>query len=81
MTVTFPDLVRDYASALSYDFRSTTIGLVVVALLVLLLTERELIGAWRPADRHRHLEPLDAAILPLAIAFVVMVAARLVDLL
>jgi hypothetical protein len=66
--------------SLPFDFLSRTIGLVIVAHLLVLLLQRELLRAIigpRASDWVRSFDPVLA---PLLITFVIIVSARLADL-
>ena len=77
MTTTVTTITRLAIMSMSHRTLSGTVGLVAVVLLLVLLTERELLRAadvapWRPA-----IQALRGAILPLGLMFCVIVAARL----
>ncbi|MCV0403328.1 MAG: hypothetical protein K5924_06415 [Chloroflexi bacterium] len=81
MTVVFPEFAQQYAASFTYDFRTTTVGVIAVILLVVLLIVRELVTAWRLPSGVLKLEPIDIAIPPLLLTFGVVVLGRLADLL
>jgi hypothetical protein len=71
------DTAHRLVHAQSYDARSASVGLVVVALLALLLVESELL---RAAGGHRAraaVRTLSVAIAPLLVAFAVILGTRL----
>lgn len=81
MTATIPELVRDAAVSFTFDFRSTTVALVAIVVLVLLLTVREIArahGGGRAAER---METLGVAVWPLLLLFGLAVIVRMVQLL
>ena len=81
MTAGLPEVVREFAAAFSWDFRSTTVGLVLVVVLVILLIVREVLHGWSEGRAHVRLDVLDVAVLPLGVGFGIIILARLIDLL
>ncbi len=68
-------------SSNSYDALSTTIGLAVIGVLVLLLLVRELAPILRSGVAPQETRALDMAIAPLLIVFAIIVIARMAELL
>jgi hypothetical protein len=61
----------------TFASRSTTLGVVAIGLLIGLLVAHQLLQGAPPRLGRRRLEVLDIAVLPLVIAFVVIIAARI----
>jgi hypothetical protein len=81
MTAAIPELVRDTALAFTFDFRSTTAGLVAIVVLILLLTAREIVRAHGGRDSGERMDTLAVAVWPLLLVFGLVVVVRMVQLL
>lgn len=80
MTALVPEFARRAIQSFTFDFRSTTVGSVLIGALILVLIAREVIrvhGGPRAADR---LEALNAFVYPLLVAFAAVIAVRLASL-
>jgi hypothetical protein len=80
MTALIPEFVRRSIESFTFDFRSTTVGVVLISILIVLLVAREVIrvhGGPRDVDR---LEALNAFVYPMLLAFVAIIVVRLVSL-
>jgi hypothetical protein len=80
MTALIPEFARHTIQSFTFDFRSTTVGAVLIGVLIVLLTAREVIrvhGGPRVVDR---LEALNAFVYPMLLAFAAIVVVRLVSL-
>jgi phosphoglycerol transferase MdoB-like AlkP superfamily enzyme len=74
MSSMFDRSLLDYLSASSVAAVTGTLGLLLTAVALVLLGERELLGP-SPTRRHRLLV-LDAVVAPLLVAFVAVVVVR-----
>jgi hypothetical protein len=81
MTTTVTGLTAQALSLNKYDILTTTVGLVLIGLLVLLLLVREIVSLLWGRDASRETRALDMALAPLLIVFAVVVCARLAELL
>jgi len=81
MSATIPEVLRQATEAFTFEFRSATAGLTAIAVLIVLLTVREIARAHGGAHAHARLQELDGATWPLLIAFGVIVVVRLAGLL
>jgi hypothetical protein len=77
MTSTVTQTTRHAFESMSYSHLTSTLGLVVVVLLIVLLLEGELIRAFRGGNGPS-LRTLQVAIAPLLLSFVVIVVTRFV---
>lgn len=80
MTILIDEASRRSILSFTFDFRSTTAGLAIIVLLVVLLMLREVIrvhGGPRLAER---LDQLNVVVYPLLLAFIAIVVVRLVSL-
>jgi hypothetical protein len=80
MTALIPEFVRRAIESFTFDYRSTTVGIVLIAALLMLLVAREVIrvhGGLRAMER---LDALNAFVYPMLLAFVAIVVVRLVSL-
>jgi hypothetical protein len=59
---------------------ATSLGLILFFLLVALVVERELMRARGGSQSERYMRTLNVAILPLLMAFVVIVVIRILDI-
>lgn len=64
-----------------YDAVSTTVGLAVVLALLVLLFQKEILGILRGERVAAWLRAFDVALVPLLLTFVIIVSARLWELL
>ena len=81
MTTTVNDAIVRSLSALRYDAVNLTAGVAVIAALVALLLVKEIRRLRGGDDSSRTLGLFDPYIVPLAITFAIIVAARLRELL
>jgi hypothetical protein len=65
----------------SYDALSTTIGLVVVIVLLVLLLQKELAHVLIGGRAQSWIHAFDLALVPLLVAFLVIITARIAELL
>lgn len=80
MTALIPEYARQAIQSFTFDFRSTTVGVVLIGVLIVLLVAREVIrvhGGARAVDR---LEALNAFAYPMLLAFAAVMVIRLVSL-
>ena len=80
MTALIPEFARRTIQSFTFDFRSTTVGVVLICVLMVLLVAREVIrvhGGPRSPDR---LEALNSFVYPLLLAFAAVVVVRLASL-
>ncbi len=81
MTSSLNRSVIDYLTSTDYDVISTTVGLLAVAALLVLLVQREAVRSYGGGRAERWIRGLDLAVLPLLVAFAVIVVLRLLELL
>lgn len=81
MTSSLNRSVIDYLISTDYDVISTTVGLLAVAALLVLLVQREAVRSYGGDRAERWIRGLDLAVLPLLVAFAVIVVLRLLQLL
>ncbi len=81
MTSIVTEVTRVTIESYSYDNLSTTIGILVVVLLVVLLIQKELIRGFNGSRSRIWMQVLDIAIVPLLLTFSLMVIMHFVDLL
>jgi hypothetical protein len=81
MTSIVTEVTRVTIESYSYDNLSTTIGILVVVLLVVLLIQKELIRGFNGSRSRICMQVLDIAIVPLLLTFSLMVIMHFVDLL
>lgn len=80
MTALIPEFARRAIQSFTFDYRSTTVGVVLIGTLIAILVAREVIrvqGGPRALDR---LEALNAFVYPMLLAFAAVVVVRLVSL-
>ena len=77
MSSTVTHLTRQLVLTHTYESLSTGVGILAISLLIVLLVQKEVARGW---VTQRSLRVLDIAIVPLAVAFVVIVAVRFVHL-
>ena len=80
MTSTVTDAATRVLLSASYDFLTTTVGVAVVIALVILLIGRELTRILARERANRSGWAFDIALVPLLLAFVVIISARLAEL-
>lgn len=80
MTSTITHVTIRVITASSFETITTTFGLVVIVLLFVLLIEKEIIRSFNGRRVQTWLHALDIAIVPLALAFGLIIALRLVAL-
>lgn len=81
MSTTVNPLTIETISTLSFEALSTTVGIVVVTLLVVLMAQKELLRVTRRAGSTQRMQALDALIVPLLIAVGMLLLLRLLSLL
>ena len=74
MSSLFDRSLLDYLSTSTVAVVTGSVGILVTVLAVVLLAERELVGA--SPSRRRRLIALDAVLVPLLVAFVAVVVTR-----
>jgi hypothetical protein len=80
MTAGITEFAQQAAASYTYDFRSTTVGLVIVLILVVLLTVREVARA-EGGERARELVyGVNVVVWPLLIVFSTVMIVRLISL-
>jgi hypothetical protein len=77
MSSTVSRLTRELVLTRGYEWRSATIGVVAIGLLIVLLAQKEVA---RGARTPRSLRVLDVAIYPLIVMFFVVVTVRFLHL-
>jgi len=80
MTTSVTDAVADAAQSFTFEFRSTTLGIVVLLALLLLMFAREMLKAYRGRRAVERVRALDIAVWPLYIVFGFIVSVRLLEL-
>lgn len=80
MTVIMSDAAVSAARSFTFDFRSTTLGLACVAVLIALMFVRELLSAYGGAASRITVLTLDVVIWPLFVLFAAIVGVRLIEL-
>jgi hypothetical protein len=80
MTAVIPEFARRVIESFTYDFRSTTVGVVLIGVLIVLLVEREIIRVHGGPQVHDRLDGLNAFLYPLLFAFTAVIVVRLVSL-
>ena len=81
MTSIINQSVVDFLLGTGYDVVSTTVGLAALFALTLLLVEREAVRAYGGGQARRWIHGLDVAVLPLLVAFAIIILLRLLELL
>jgi hypothetical protein len=74
---TVTHLTRQLVLTHTYESLSTGVGILAIGLLLVLLVQKEVARGW---VTQRSLRVLDIALVPLAVAFLVIVAVRFVHL-
>lgn len=80
MTTTVTEITKDIIAATTYNTLSRTFGIVAIALLTILLVQKELIRAAGDTDASVRIRTLNIAIVPLLIVFGLTILKRLLDL-
>jgi hypothetical protein len=80
MTILIDEATRRSIFSFTFDFRSTTAGIVVIVLLVALLLAREIIRVHGGPRMAQRLDVLNVAVYPLLLAFGAVVIVRLISL-
>ena len=80
MTALIPESVRQTILSFTFDYRSTTVGLVAILILGLLLIAREIIRAHGGPRAVERVDALNVAIYPLLLTFIGVVVVRVVSL-
>jgi hypothetical protein len=80
MTSTVTEITLTTILFSTHTSRATSLGLILVLLLVALVVERELMRARGGSQSERWMRTLNVAIVPLLIAFVVIVVIRLLNI-
>lgn len=81
MTSSITDGVATAALRFTYEFRSTTLGIALVAVVLALIFAREMLKAHGARATINHVRALDIATWPLLLTFFFMVSVRLLELL
>ena len=81
MTSLIPDAVAAEASSFTYEFRSTTLGIALLVMLLVLMVAREMLKGYRDRQAVERVAALDVAVWPLFIVFGFIVSVRLLELL
>lgn len=81
MTTTVTDATKTFISSNSLAGVATTVGLVAVLLLVALMVEQELLRAYGGSRARMGIEVTKGFIVPLLLAFVVIVVLRFAQIL
>lgn len=81
MTSTVTQVTVATLASTTYDALSTTIGVVVVLVLIVLLLQKELARVLVGLRAAPWIHAFDLALVPLLVAFLVIVTARLAELL
>jgi hypothetical protein len=80
MTSTVTDVTTTILRSSSYDALSTTIGLALMLALVILLFQHEVTNVLGGFRANRWAWAFDIALVPLLFVFLLIVAARLIEL-
>lgn len=80
MTVSVTDAIAAATRSFTFDFRSTTLGLVIVLVLVVLLFVRDLLKPDIGLRARSRVRALDVAVWPLFITFGLIISIRLLEL-
>lgn len=80
MTALIPEFTHQAIESFTFDFRSTTVGVVLIGVLIVLLVAREIIRVHGGAQASERLEALNAYVYPLLLAFSAVIVVRLVSL-
>jgi hypothetical protein len=80
MTILIDEATRRAILSFTFDFRSTTAGVALILLLVILLLAREVIRVHGGPRAGQRLETLNVVVYPLLLAFSAVVIIRLVSL-
>ncbi len=80
MTILIDQASRQTILSFTYDFRSTTGGVALIVLLVVVLVLRELIRVHGGPRMTQRLDQLNVAAYPLLLAFAAIMVVRLVSL-
>jgi len=81
MTATVTELTRSLILSTPYDTLSTTVGVAAIVLLLFLLIQKEFIRAYSGPRSKAWMQASNIAILPLSLAFGLIVARRFVEIL
>ncbi len=81
MTSTVTDVTTSTLGSTSYETLSTTVGLAVVVVLIVLLLQKELATVLLGERAREWVRAFDLALIPLELAFFVIIVARLAELL
>lgn len=81
MTSTVTQATIAALTSTSYDTLSTTIGILVVIVLIVLLLQKELARVLVGSRAQPWIHAFDLALVPLLVAFLIIVTARLAELL
>ncbi len=80
MTSTVTETTEKAILFSTHEALSTSVGLVVVLLLVVLLVQKEVVRASGTARSRAWMRALDIAIVPLLMAFALIIGERIADL-
>jgi hypothetical protein len=81
MTATVTEVTRTSILSNNYASILTTLNLIVILLLVIMLTQKELIRALGSDHLRAWMRALDIGIIPLLISFSLIILTRIIDLL
>ncbi|MGH9276917.1 MAG: hypothetical protein ACRD12_02240 [Acidimicrobiales bacterium] len=76
MSSTFDRSLLDYVTGSSVAAVTGTVGLLATALVILLLAERQLLGAAATGAMRRRVRAIEAVVAPLLVLFVAVVVVR-----
>jgi hypothetical protein len=79
MTTTVTEITKNIIAATTYNTLSRTFGIVAIALLTILLVQKELIRASDDTGASVRIRTLNIAIVPLLIVFGLTILRRLLD--
>jgi hypothetical protein len=80
MTALIPEYVRRSIESFTFDYRSTTTGIVLIGVLIAFLLAREIVRAHGGVRATERVDALNAFVYPMLLAFAAVVVVRLVSL-
>jgi uncharacterized BrkB/YihY/UPF0761 family membrane protein len=81
MTATVTDVIIATIRSSTPDTLASTFGVILIMLLLVLLLQKELVRAYDASRSRKWLQTLNVAILPLLIAFGIIIVMRFLGLL
>lgn len=78
MTATVSDLTRELAVSDAHESLATVVDVTAIVLLLVLLVEQEVVRAYGGASAGSRVRALGVGVVPLALAFAVIVVSRTV---